>query len=340
MLTNSMPSCSCRLSQGLVFSCTPLCPCTSSHALASAFCTFSHVLTHSLMPLPTFTHHCMASHAPVHTHALCMPLHALTHPCILPHLCMLSPCLCMPSDVHALACPHIPLSMSFACSCSPHMLASTSHTHLHILLAALACPHASSNDLACPAHHHTLSHILCMLSYTLVHSYSPSNTLAHYYTPFCYLAHCCTPCAPLRSYTYLFTLTLPQTLTHSYMPMHTLTPPCTLLHSLACLTHSYSIAHPHTLHSLLALTLLAHPHTFLYSSHVLTIPEMTTSSRVTPKPTLHLGSLLKSLEHPPHTHIPSHTVAHSTLPHNTPHALIILCTSLHTLHPPHTLAHS
>ena len=76
----------------------------------------------------------------------------------------------------------------------------------------------------------------------------------------------------------------PYTPSHSVTVIHYLVYPCTLLYSLACLhTLLYSIAHPHTLTlpcSLLhSLHTLAHSYSF---SHVLTILEMTTSSRVTP----------------------------------------------------------
>ena len=128
-----------------------------------------------------------------------------------------------------------------------------------------------------------------MLSH-LVHSYSPLHTLAHYYTPFHYLAHCYISCTPLQSHTSSFTLTLLtlhhmllHSLAHLCTLLHFLAHPCTLLHSLACpctlilhCTPSHTTLPCLFLHSLHTLT-----HSYIFS-HVLTIPEMTTSSRVTP----------------------------------------------------------
>ena len=140
---------------------------------------------------------------------------------------------------------------------------------------------------------HTLAHH-CMLSHILTHLQMTSPTLAHHHTLLHILACSCTPLVTLIvTCTLLHTITLPPTtlhtdillahlcsltLTHSPLhsltPSHTLTLPCTLL---------YSIAHPHTLTFPCSLLHSLHTLTHSYSfSHVLTILEMTTSSRVTP----------------------------------------------------------
>ena len=193
-------------------------------------------------------------HTPPHTLACpCMPScyscpHTFSH--TLTHLCMLS---------HAFACPHCPCmhshghtfpSMSSHALTSPHTL-SQPRAPLHILLCSRTSLHIFESPWL-PLH-------------TITHSPTSSHALAH-------------PCTLLHS------LPLPHTLLHSshnievlhllahpYTPSHTVTHlhflshPCTLLHSIDNPhTLIFHCTRSHTYTTLLTLTVLGHPHTFLY----------------------------------------------------------------------------
>lgn len=110
------------------------CPCTSLHIL-------SHVLTHSLMPLPTFMTIVHGLVCPSCAYSL-MPLHALAcprHTLAYSHTSVHAlPCLCMPSD--ALACStQYAHTYPLPCPCmllQPSHASAQPHTHLHILVCS------------------------------------------------------------------------------------------------------------------------------------------------------------------------------------------------------------